>query len=281
MINCLKGCIGGHGGAQGEESMRRRITVYGVMSVLSMMAALIAAPPAQAAPAADLGVTSISLVAGGAAVDVAVRVTCPEGDEGWWGVALVAPIIGGQSRYVVADGRVKECTGRPQTAVGRAVAPPDSSPFTTGPATQELSLSGCRLECYEFRGVGALPVRRHGGRPPATPNGPARIDITSITLVDGGAAVDVKALITCPVGQEAFATIQIAGRAAGDRIAYGVAGTRVDDCTGAPQAVTGQAVASSLGGAFAKGPSSQSVSMYGCRAECYDIKALSEVRIRK
>ncbi|HYN93772.1 MAG TPA: hypothetical protein VES42_07975 [Pilimelia sp.] len=124
----------------------RKLTTATALLTLPVLA-LLGSAPASAAASATFDLTSATLVARGAAVDLGVTVTCPAGDWGY-----VSAAISQRSGSSVAHGTGSSsffCTGAPQTMTLRAVAQPGGVVFKRGEAAVTASLQGCsEFECW-------------------------------------------------------------------------------------------------------------------------------------
>lgn len=127
----------------------RRLIAIAVAAALSVLAVAV---PAQAAPApAGAEIFWTSLIARGAAVDVAFGATCPEGSTGTVEVAVTQVRDDGLTARG-SQTAVLTC-GVPDTQ--RVLADITGAPFTRGPATLTMLLSGC-----DDTGCFTLPITR-------------------------------------------------------------------------------------------------------------------------
>jgi hypothetical protein len=120
--------------------MRRRL--FSIILLLAIpLLGVVVSTPASAQTAATIEITSVSLVARGAAIDVALTVTCEEGFVGFVGAEATQ-----RSGNRIAQGFGNEdfvCTGQPQTLIVRAVSFVGSAPFKSGIALVTASLQAC------------------------------------------------------------------------------------------------------------------------------------------
>jgi hypothetical protein len=125
----------------GEDAMNPRRVLVAIPAAAMLMAAVSAAP-ATAEDVLQVG-SQATLVAKGVAVDVPVTYTCTSPSE--WSenrVALhVAQVVRGQ-QVTVADTEIAAfCDGTAQAATVRVTVPTGSSPFKSGTALVDATLS--------------------------------------------------------------------------------------------------------------------------------------------
>jgi hypothetical protein len=124
----------------------RKLFGPSLLVTLPLLAALLSASPATAAPAATVDVTSATLVAKGAAIDLGVSVTCPAGDTASLFVSVTQ-----RSGKSLAQGSGSTanttCTGQAQTFTIRAAGRAGGAVFKKGPAAVTTELVSCGLPC--------------------------------------------------------------------------------------------------------------------------------------
>ncbi|MCA2212016.1 hypothetical protein [Jidongwangia harbinensis] len=126
--------------------MRRLLTLTALLGL--SLSGLLTAGPAAAAPAITADLTSATLVARGAAVDVTATVVCPVGTFDFLSLTLTQ-----RSGSAVAAGGGSVpigCTGEPQTVTLRAPAQAGGPPFRNGVALATGELYACNDESCAF-----------------------------------------------------------------------------------------------------------------------------------
>lgn len=127
--------------------MRPRLLTIIVLLGIPLLAVGMAAPvSAQTMPTIDI--TSATLVAKGAAVDVSVTVTCEAGASGSVGTTITQ-----RSGNTVMQGSGSTsfvCTGEPQTVTVRTVAEVGGPPFKSGEAVAHAFANACGEFGCEF-----------------------------------------------------------------------------------------------------------------------------------
>ncbi|NMO56331.1 hypothetical protein HH310_34790 [Actinoplanes sp. TBRC 11911] len=116
-----------------------------VVPVLSIVVALVAAQaaPATAAPAATIQILTTTLVAKGAAVDVAYAVDCPAGYSGTTALDVAQP----QAHGTATDELT--CTGTGLLYLQRVTADVTGAPFERGKATLTMRAVACNgTDCF-------------------------------------------------------------------------------------------------------------------------------------
>jgi hypothetical protein len=130
--------------------MRPRPIIAIALSVLAFAA--FGTAPAQAAPTSTVDVFWTSLVARGAAVDVAYAVDCPDGVTGTVDVALTQLRDDG----LTASGTSTEALDCGAPGLQRVTASVTGAPFTRGRATLTMLVSGC-----DDQGCFTVPLSRN------------------------------------------------------------------------------------------------------------------------
>jgi hypothetical protein len=118
--------------------MRRVLAVILLLALPLLGLGLATPASAQTTPAID--VTSATLVAKGAAIDVDLTVTCEAGTQGFVGVNATQ-----RSGNIVMSGSGSTlfvCTGEPQPVTVRVLAQSGGAPFRVGEAVVEAFLIG-------------------------------------------------------------------------------------------------------------------------------------------
>jgi hypothetical protein len=126
--------------------MRRLLTLTALLGL--SLSGLLPAAPAAAATALSADLTSATLVARGAAVDVTATVVCPVGTFDFLALSLTQ-----RSGSGVASGGgsvTVGCTGEPQTVTLRASAQAGGQPFRNGVALATGELYACDGEDCTF-----------------------------------------------------------------------------------------------------------------------------------
>jgi hypothetical protein len=104
--------------------------------------ATVAGASASAASAPAISVNSATLVASGAAIQVAVTVTCPAGPGGTVS-STTTQAAGGRVAQGAAQPFGFTCTGKPQQESALAAADVNGAPFRLGIAVVQASVSYC------------------------------------------------------------------------------------------------------------------------------------------
>jgi hypothetical protein len=124
----------------------------------------------------------------------------------------------------------------------------------------------------------ALPLLGVVVATPASAQTTPTVDVTSATLVARGAAVDVRATVTCEAGSSAFLGVNVRQRS-GNRIAQG-GGSKSFTCTGLPQTITVR-VGNFTDVPFRVGEALVETFLQACNGfECQSVETSETVRIR-
>ena len=119
-----------------------------------------------------------------------------------------------------------------------------------------------------------LPLLSVGAATPASAQTASSVDVTSVTLVARGAAVEVTATVTCEAGSTAYLSFVVTQRS-GSGIAQGY-GYKQIVCTGEPQAVTVLVAAQAGGERFRKGTAVVTTYLAVCNPYDCQTTSLSE-----
>jgi hypothetical protein len=262
--------------------MGRRLLALVAMLGMSLLGSG-AAVPASAQTTYTVDITSATLVAKGAGVEVELTLTCPAGASLYPNVSVTQRSGQGMAQSFQNRSSSLSCTGLPQTMTVLVVAKPGPS-FGVGEAVVSADIvifCPPGNVCVDEEHMDETIRIRTGPVTPVSAEMPYRIDITSATLVGNGTAVDVQLTIHCVSSFLVGSATSTVTQAWGRTITQGSGQTTVD-CTGEPQTVTVRVVAETGRAGFKNGEAIMAANFLACdRLSCQRESIAEIIRIGK